>query len=195
MKISSMKTIALVCLLIAPLVSSALPISNTVDFVYQGKCYDSVFTNCGAIGLSNGDDVYGMISFVDGDENRVVEAGEIVAWDFIFGDALFDSSSHRLSGGLVLNSDGTGFGGAFAEGLFFTPIPNSLGTIYAGVTGSIFFGALDGWVVKACRGRFCGKASGGGSYTKVSEPGTLMLFGIGLLAAGTVRRRRSTSSR
>lgn len=186
------KAAALLILTFAPALAWTLPIVDEESFAYEGTCGNTNFSNCAFIGLRDGDPVSGLITFVNGDENRVIEAGEITGWDFTFGRAMFDNATHTLSGALVLNPDGTGFGGWFFEGLFFTPIPNGAGVTYSGVTGSLFFGALDGWVVRACRGDLCARASGGGSYTKVSEPGTLMLFGMGLLAAGLVRRRRPT---
>ena len=197
MNISLKCAAALLISTLVPTLSSALPISQTETFVYEGECHNTFLTSCRAIGLASGDGVWGMISFDNRDENRIVEADEIVSWDFAFGNALFSNASHTLSGALVLNSEGTGFGGYLFEGLFFNPIPNGVGTIYSGVTGSLFFGALDGWVVKACRygdRRWrCRAASGGGSYTKVPEPGTLMLFGMGFLAMAAMRRRRSAS--
>lgn len=184
---------ALLLLTFAPVIAWSMPILDENAFAYEGTCRDSFFANCAFIGLSSGDGVSGLISFTDLDENRVIEAREITSWDFVFGDAMFDRSSHWLSGALILNADGTGFGGFLGEGLFFTPKPNGAGTIYSGVTGSLFFGALDGWVVRACRGSHCRNASGGGAYTALSEPGSLMLFGMGLLAVAAVRRRRVAS--
>lgn len=185
------KSAAILILLVVPTWAWTLPIVDEQSFSYDGRCGNTSFSNCAFIGLRDGDQVSGLISFVNADENRLIEAAEITGWDFTFGRAMFDSSTHTLSGGLVLNSDGTGFGGFLFEGLFFTPRSNGTGTTYTGVTGSLFFGALDGWVVRACRGGLCARASGGGSYMQVSEPGTLMLLGIGLVAAGIVRRRRA----
>lgn len=174
-----------------------MPLTASADFMrfeFEGLCG----FHCRAIGLTRGDPVSGYIETENGlDRNRLLRARELTDFSFDFGRLRIRYDTHRALGRMVLNDDGTGFGGArFIEGFLFR-----------GRGGGAAIGSINlrdfsrsGWIARVkkrvCYNGYCKRvikhAAGPGGYTKVAEPGTLGLFGLGLLVLGVARRPRAT---
>lgn len=160
-----------------PGVSSAVP----MNWTYSGTC---TWGNCADIPSITGSLWADPQSYGSGNEiNEYALFGDLIGYSFTVGDYTFSGTAGL--GTYYLDSAGNITGGSmtFANlfALEFLDVGNATWSIKD--TNCIFI-------------VFCSEnsAGGAGSYTNAStsvpEPGTLALFGLGLLGAGLGARRR-----
>ncbi len=178
---------ALMFILGAP-VAGATPIV----FTYGGTCLDGPrdedrILDCGNVGLEHGDPVSGRIEIDAFALDDFILTGQEIrdfgSFDFAFGDVEFDDGDSFISGVLALDASYNIIGGLFNINQFF----NAANTLSFAEDGAGL------WNVRVGLGRRARFAGGIGQYTTnlaISEPGTLALLGMGLLALGSAGRRR-----
>lgn len=146
-----------------------------VIYTYTGTCS----FNCDVVGLPFGgaDTLYGEIHVDEAAvASGIVTGSDINFYDFLFGTFAFNQSNSFVLGGALI--DGLGFN----TGLY---VFRFQGIGLASNTGA--FGGLEGWTARVG----LRLAAGPGSYRQVSEPGTLMLLGLGLLGLGLTAKRKT----
>jgi len=165
----------------------SLAFGGPIAFDFGGICLDVSSEDgeralqCENIGLDHGDIVLGSIEADSDALSDLVLTGEEIrdtgAFSFVFGNTLFNSSNAWVGGFAVLDSGLNIVGGWFNMNNLFT----AANTLTFTPTG----GGV--WSVR----RFGNYAGGIGRYTtRVSEPESLGLLGLGLLALGFVSWRR-----
>lgn len=163
--------------------------ADPIVFEYEGVCIDGpapegdrVF-NCGAIGLESGDPVWGSIEVDESALDDLILTGAEVrnsgAFAFEFGNLSFDGSNSFLSGALALDDAFNIVGGLFNMSNIIT------------AANTLSFTPDGGGLWSARRGFWWAGGLGHYSAISVPEPGTLSLLGLGLLALGFARRRRT----
>jgi len=145
-----------------------------VIYTYTGTCS----FNCDVVGLPFGgaDTLYGEIHVDEAAvASGIVTGSDINFYDFIFGDFAFNQDNSSVLG--IAAADGLGFNTGFYVFRF---------QVSGGASNTGALWGLEGWTARVGHRL----AAGPGGYIQVSEPGTLMLLGLGLLALGLTAKRK-----
>ncbi len=169
-------------LLVTGVALLAAPASHAIPMTYDfsGTCT----IQCGNLNLADNAVVGGYITAGDGFEtDGLLWASELIGFDLTFGSVHITTGDFHVFGGFGLNAD--------------LSLNDSLGGLTfqswqtGATTGSI--GGTSGWTARISTLLFSAKTAGGpGDYTlatRVPEPSTLALLGVGLLTVGVAGRK------